>query len=100
MEVSTLGGSRYYMLIVDDFSCKSWVCFLSKKVDALSFFQQWLALIEKQARCKVSSLQLDNGEEFEAFEDFLAFKGIQHQTTIPYTPQKNGVVKRKNHIMK
>ena len=61
MEVSTLGGSRYYMLLVDDFSHQSWVCFLSKKSDALHCFQTWLALVETQAQCKVSILRSDNG---------------------------------------
>ena len=100
MEVSTLGGSRYYMLLVDDFSQKSWVCFLSKKSDALLSFQTWLALVEMQAQCKVSTLRSDNGEEFVAFETFLASKGIHNQTTIPYTPQQNGVVERKSCTMK
>ena len=46
MEVVSLGGSRYYMLLVDDFSRKSWVFFLSLKSEALSTFQSWLVFIE------------------------------------------------------
>ena len=48
----------------------------------------------------VSFLRTDNGGEFTAFEEFLASKGIQRQTTIPYTPQQNGVVERKNRTVK
>ena len=100
MEVPSLGGSRYYMLLVDDYSRKLWVFFLSDKSDALSNFQQWLVLVETQAKCKVSTLRTDNGGEFIAFEGFLASKGIHHQTSLPYTPQQNGVVERKNCTLK
>ena len=72
MEVPSLGGSRYYMLLVDDYSRKLWVYFLTHKSDALSNFQHWLLLMETQANCKVSTLRSDNGGEFIAFEDFLA----------------------------
>ena len=30
------------------------------------------------------------------FESFLSKHGIQHQNIVPYTPQQNGVAKRKN----
>ena len=30
------------------------------------------------------------------FEAFLSKHGIQHQKTVPYTPQQNGVAKRTN----
>ena len=37
------------------------------------------------------------GGEFvkNEFESFLSKHGIQHQKTIPYTPQQNGVAERK-----
>ena len=88
------------MLLVDDFSRKTWVCFLSRKSDALSSFQAWIAQVGNQSRSKVSFLRTDNGREFLPFNDFLASKGIQRQTTIPYTPSQNGVVERKNRTVK
>ena len=56
--------------------------------------------VENQASCKVSHLRTDNGGKFTSFEDFLASKGIQRQTTKPYSPQQNGVVERKNQTVK
>ena len=44
-------------------------------------------------------MRSNNGDEFIAFEDFLASKGIHHQTMIPYTPQQNGMVERKNQTV-
>ena len=46
MEVLSLGGLCYYMLLVDDFSRKLWVYFLTLKSESLSIFQQWLVFIE------------------------------------------------------
>ncbi|KAA0025813.1 Beta-galactosidase [Cucumis melo var. makuwa] len=44
----------------------------------------------------------DNGREFQNHNlgEFLASKGIVHQTSCAYTPQQNGVAERKNcHLM-
>ena len=49
--------------------------------------KKWIAFIEKQIRHKVQTLCTDNVEEFIAFNDFIASNNIEHQTTIPYTPQ-------------
>ena len=100
LEVPSIGGSRYYMLLIDDFSRMCWVFFLSKKSEALSHFERWIAFIEKQTRHKVQTLRTKNGGEFVAFQDFLASSGIEHQTTIPYSPQQNGVAERKNCTVK
>ena len=41
------------------------------------------------------------GGEFvkNEFEALLSKHGIEHQNTIPYTPQQNGVVERKNRTL-
>ena len=88
MEVASLGGSRYYMLLVDNFSRNLWVYFVTHKSNALPNFQRWLLLMEKQTNSKVSTLRSDNGGEFIAFEDFLASIGVLHQTSLSYTPQQ------------
>ena len=56
--------------------------------------------METQANSKVSTLRSNNGGEFIAFEDFLASQDILHQKSLPYTPQQNGVVERKNRTVK
>ena len=46
-------------------------------------------------------LKSDRGCENESpFVDICAQHGIIHKTTTPYSPQSNGVVKRKNHTLK
>ncbi|MCO5601748.1 hypothetical protein L7F22_055873 [Adiantum nelumboides] len=47
------------------------------------------------------TLHTDRGGEYMSgtFKDFLGKKGIKHQCTMPYTPQQNGVAKRKNRSL-
>ncbi len=46
-------------------------------------------------------MRIDNGGDFtsQEFQEFFKLNGIQHQTSTPYTPQQNGVVKLLNHII-
>ena len=46
-------------------------------------------------------IRSDNGTEYtsEKFNKFCEDAGIEHQMISPYTPQQNGVVKRKNRTI-
>jgi len=50
---------------------------------------------------KPIALRTDNGREYVTSEltNFLKKEGIQHQLTVPYTPQQNGVAERKNRTL-
>ena len=65
-------------------------------------FLAYKALVEKQFGHQIIKLRSDNGGEYvnNKFTIFYTKQGIQQQHTIPYTPQKNGVVERKNHTLK
>ena len=43
MKTTTLGGARYFMLIIDDFSRKVWVYLLVEKSQAFTKFQEYRA---------------------------------------------------------
>jgi hypothetical protein len=50
---------------------------------------------------KGEKLRSDNGSEFKNLqvEEYLEEKGIKHEFSAPYTPQKNGVVEKKNMML-
>ena len=52
---------------------------------------QQLIAVNKSAHC--------NGGEYvpQEFEAYLKSKGIQHELTVPYSPQQNEVAERMNH---
>jgi len=61
-------------------------------------FQKFKAMSEKQSCKFIKVLRTDEGGEYNSndFEDFCIKHGIQHEITAPYTPQHNGLAKRRN----
>lgn len=101
MSIDSLGGSRYFLLFVDDFSRMNWVYFLKKKSEAFEHFKKFKAFVEKQSDCHIKTLRTDRGGEFvsEEFNQFCEENGIHRELTAPYTPQQNGVAERKNRTI-
>lgn len=93
MDVQSIGGSSYFMTIIDDFSRFTFVFCLKKKSEAFEVFERFAATVEKQTDRQIKVVRSDNGKEFIniKFQNFFARKGIVHQTTVCYTPQQNGV---------
>ena len=60
----SLGGSRYMLTIIDDYSRKVWPYFFKDKSEAFSAFKQWKVMIENQTEKNVKILRTDNGIEF------------------------------------
>ncbi|MCO5554729.1 hypothetical protein L7F22_008263 [Adiantum nelumboides] len=98
MRTPSMGNSLYFVTFIDDFARFCWVYPLKAKSDVFTIFQHYVAMIENETGCKVQTLRTDRGGEYMsgAFKDFLGKKGINHQCTMPYTLQQNGVAERKN----
>ena len=96
--IESIGGSKYILVIVDDFSRFTWVFFLKLKSEATHKLKVFIKQIEVQLKKVVRNIRSDNGLEFKnrEFEEFLAEKGISHNFSAPYTPQQNGIVERRN----
>jgi hypothetical protein len=58
-------------------------------------------MAQNEFDAKVKKIKSDNDTEFKntQIEDFLDEDGIKHEFSAPYTPQQNGVSKRKNHTL-
>jgi hypothetical protein len=98
MSSPSLSGCLYYVIFIDDYLRKCWIYFLKAKSDTFDKFKEYKSFIEKQTRKHIKTLRTDIGGEFESlqFEDFCKSAGIKRQLTVPYNPQQNGVVERKN----
>lgn len=83
MPTQALGGSFYFMLLVDDYSRKMWVYFLREKAQAFGKFKEWLQLVENETGKRLKKFRTDGGGEFTSteFEDFCKGKGIKRQLT-------------------
>ena len=97
----TIGGSRYFLLIIDDYSRLTWVVILQCKSDAFEAFKRFKNLVETEKGLKVKTLKSDRGGEFTSkeFSKHCLEYGIKRQLTTPYSPQQNGVVERKNQTV-
>jgi hypothetical protein len=54
-----LGGNRYFITFIDDFSRKLWVYFLKEKSAALTVFKNFKTLAENQSGHKLVTLRSD-----------------------------------------
>ncbi|KAH9714593.1 hypothetical protein KPL71_020713 [Citrus sinensis] len=97
----SMGGAKYMVTFIDDYSRRCWVYPIKKKSDVFIVFKEYKARVELESGKKIKCLRTDNGGEYTDGE-FLAFckqKGIQRQFTVAYTPQQNGVAERMNRTL-
>ena len=101
MSTSSLGGSKYFLLIIDDYSRFSWVYFLSEKSEAFERFKIFKIMVEKQSEEVIKCVRTDRGGEFvsKEFNSFCDEQGIRRELTAPYSPEQNGVAERKNRTI-
>jgi hypothetical protein len=97
----SIGGSKYGLVIVDDFSHFTWVFFLQDKTETQGTLKRFLRRAQNEFELKVKKIRSDNGSEFKNLqvEEYLEQEGIKHEFSAPYKPQQNGVVERKNKML-
>lgn len=91
----SVGGSKYYMIITDDFTRYRWTYFLKYKSEALDKLKDFATLIENQEGTKIKRGRSDGGElDSIKTANWCSEKGIQWELTAPYAPDQNGVSER------
>jgi hypothetical protein len=100
-QVSSLGGSHYYVTFIDDATRKTWVYCIRQKSDVFDTFKKWKALVENETGKSLKCLRSDNGGEYcsKEFDDYCSYHGIRREKTVPRTPQENGVSERMNRTI-
>jgi transposase InsO family protein len=92
--VRFMGGTRYILVIIDNYSHYSLVFFLESKDEVFEHFQILaLRLNNEQPNC-LKVIHSDNGIEFRnaSFDEFCLEHGVSQQFSTPRVPQQNGVV--------
>jgi transposase InsO family protein len=97
----SIGGSKYCLVLVDDYSRFTWVFFLPKKSQTQETLKGFLRRSQNEFELRIKKIRSNNGTEFKnsQIEGFLEEEGIKHEFSSPYTPQQNGVVERKNRTL-
>jgi len=79
MKTTSLGGARYFVTYIDDFSRKVWVYLLKSKGECLEKFKEFRALVETQLEYKIKVFWSDNGRGYisKGFKGFLKAHDIE-----------------------
>lgn len=101
MPTDSIKGSKYMMVIVDDYTGMYFVYFPKHKSKSLDYFIEFQKKFENRLEAKIKNIRTDNGREFinESFRKHLNESGISHQKTVPYNPQSNGKVEKANRVL-
>ena len=88
-------------MLVDDCTKMLWVSMLKQNSEAFKAFKNIKIQAEKEKDLKIYCLRTNNGGEFTSneFSSFCIEHGIKRQYSTAYSPQKNGVIERKNKIV-
>jgi hypothetical protein len=100
MAYVSIGGNKYGFVIVDDYSRYTWVFFMKDKSKVHEIFK-FATRAQNEFDVKIKRVRSDNGTELKNtnIEEYLDEEGIGHELSIPYTPQQNGIVERKNRTL-
>jgi transposase InsO family protein len=85
----SIGGSKYGLVVVDDYSRFTWVFFLQDKSETQETLKRFLIRAQNEFELKVKKIRSDNGSKFKNLqvEEYLEEEGIKHEFSAPYTPQ-------------
>jgi transposase InsO family protein len=77
----SIGGSKYCLVIVDEYSCFTWVFFLQEKSQTQETLKRFLRWAQKEFGLRIKKIRSDNGTEFKnsQIEGFLEEEGIKHE---------------------
>jgi hypothetical protein len=94
--VISVSGSKYYLVILDDFTHYLWTFPLKQKSDTFHTLSNFFCYVATQFSCTVKAIQCDNRREFDnsSTRTFLLSKVAQLRMSCPYTTPQNGKVKR------
>lgn len=96
MNERSLGGSKYFLLLKDDYSHFRTIYFLKTKSEAVDKLKIFLNLVKNQFGRQVKILKSDNGTEIknEKSKNLFEELGIFHLRSATYTPEQNGRIER------
>ncbi|GJZ52345.1 retrovirus-related pol polyprotein from transposon TNT 1-94 [Tanacetum coccineum] len=97
----SINHKKYTLVNVDEYSRYTWIYFLRKKSQSPEMIMSFIKMVENQNDVKVKQIRTDNGTEFRnhELESFCDEKGISQNFSSPYTPEQNGVAKKRNRTL-
>jgi hypothetical protein len=84
-----IGGNKYGLVIINDYSHFTWVFFLQDKSETHEVLKKFLRRAQNEFDVKVKKIRSDNDTELKntQVEDFLDEEDIKHEFLASYTLQ-------------
>jgi hypothetical protein len=97
--IVSVSGSKYYLVILDDFTHYLWTFPLKLKYDTFTTLYNFFAYVATQFGGIVKAIQCDNGREIDnsSTQTFLLSKGTQLRISCSNTSSQNGKAERIIH---
>ena len=100
--VASIGGSRYFVIFIDDYSCYCWIFPMKSCSKLLPIYSNFAKMVETQFSKHIKTFRFDNALEYTqyAFQALLhSYRTIYHLTCLG-TSQQNGRAEKKfRHIL-
>jgi transposase InsO family protein len=98
----TMGGSRYFVLFIDDYSRFTWIFMMKNRHELAQIYINFAKMIKTQFSKTIKVFRRDNAMEYRDSKilSFLGEQGTVSEFSCPYTSQQNGRAERKHrHIL-
>lgn len=97
MQATSLGGKRYILTFIDDFSRYTVVYFLREKSEVGAKIKEYIEMVKNKFSKQPKIMRSDKEGEYinKGVVEYLKNQGIQIQYTALYLPQQNGIAERK-----
>ncbi|MBW0510481.1 hypothetical protein O181_050196 [Austropuccinia psidii MF-1] len=101
MHTQSLSGTKYFWILIDQFTGYTTTKFLKQKEVTFAAFKEYKAWSENFHKRKIMKIVSDGGGEFvnDCFKECARIEGFEHSISPPYTPEHNGIVERDNRLI-
>ncbi|GJW93311.1 retrovirus-related pol polyprotein from transposon TNT 1-94 [Tanacetum coccineum] len=101
MQIESINGKKYILVIVDDYSRYTWTHFMRSKDETPEVLKDFLKMMQQNLQAQMITIRSDIGIEFlnKTLHAYFKEEGIKHQTSTPQTTEHNDIVKRQNHTL-
>jgi len=99
-DILTRRGNKCYITFIDDYSKYTYIYLIKHKDQVFQMFKNYKLDVENHKGKKIKFLS-DRGSDYFSmeFSSFYEENGNINQTSAPYTPQYNGLARRKNKTL-
>ena len=99
--VSSLGGNKYFVYFMDEFTRMTWVTLIKFKQEVFIEFKKFKVKDENKKGHRLKILKTDDEGEFSSteFKKFCEENGVEHEVNALYTTHHNRLVERRNKTL-